>query len=310
MISLLPGDESIRERFKKASMDLDDLTYSELKKEVENFASSALDIKELNPFSFKENMLIGIKLMRSALNICSLVNDTHLVASSAYLILSIGVTAFNMNVESNIDFVVQEILDKQQDDDLTNACKNAQVDFGNASNFLCGIGFRKIVDHDISSLESHVPIDAGVDLLGNLVLIIQDRQNKTEGEFIIRPLAYPTKRLYMADVFGKWIRISEHLRQNSHSIQDYITFTISSIKWPEYFIRMEMGVWVAGKKGCPDGQADFKIVQIDEVNQGEPCYLLAPTVMKTKLLYAASKVRVCGESCIPNTNHFWMIEKC
>lgn len=46
MISLLPGDDSIREHFKKASMDLDDLSYSDLKKEVENFASFALDIKE------------------------------------------------------------------------------------------------------------------------------------------------------------------------------------------------------------------------------------------------------------------------
>lgn len=144
---------------------------------------------------------------------------------------------------------------------------------------------------------------------------VNEFKHLTAGEFIITPLAYPTKRLYMADVFGKWIRISENAETSQtkftfHS-KDYNTFTISSIKWPEYFIRMEMGgVWVAGKKGCPDGQADFKIVQIDEVNKGEPCYLLAPTVMKTKLLYAASKGRVCGESCIPNTNHFWMIEKC
>lgn len=64
-------------------------------------------------------MLIGIKLMRSALNIMCL-SKRHTPSSIVCnLFLSIGVNAFNMNVESTIDVVVQEILDKQQDDDLT-----------------------------------------------------------------------------------------------------------------------------------------------------------------------------------------------
>lgn len=68
---------------------------------------------------------------------------------------------------------------------------------------------------------------------------------------------------------------------------------------------MEMGgLWVAGKKGSPDDQAGFRIVQIEEECKGEILYLLAPNAMKNKLLYAASLGRVCGESCKPNENTF------
>ncbi|CAC5389213.1 unnamed protein product [Mytilus coruscus] len=400
---------------------------SELKKEIENFASAALEIKKSNNEDFSSNISIGIKLVRGAFTILSFLKGGLPVTTSAYLILSIGMAAFNMKEEPNIDNVAKDIIGQEKDQEMTNECEGAKLVFVSSTKFLCGIGVRKLATHEISSLSAHVSIDAGVNLLGKLMSIIVDLQNKTcqsnldsrktvqfnrlmkyvhmycclatlrkgvllhmytllhisdnspgiasgvkavldeqnaqdtsllefltrpkkenailsflfdpiqyeivekflglremkvnelkhltEGKFTIRPLAYPTKRLYMANVPGSWILVSEKA-ETSQTIfrfhaKYYNTFTISSLKWPEYFIRMEMGgVWVAGKKGCPDGQADFKIVQIAEKHHGETCYLLAPTDMKTKLLYAASVGRVCGESCKPNDKQFWMIEKC
>lgn len=425
LILLLPEGNVIRENYESASKAIDDMNSSDLKKEIENFVSAALEIKKSNNEDFSSNISIGVKLVRGAFKILSSLKDNP-VAASAYYILSIGMAAFNMKEEPNINNVTKGILGQEKDQEMTNECDGAKLVFISSTKFLCGIGVGKLASHEISSLSAHVPIDTGVSLLGKLASIITDLQTKTcrihldvrktlqferlmkyvhmycclailrkgvllhmytllhisdspgianglkavldeqnaqdtsllkfltkpnkenvilsfffdpiqyeivekflglremkenefkhltEGPFTIRPLAYPTKRMYMANVPGSFIRVSDNVEDSQTKFRFhakyYNTFTISSLRWPEYFIRMEMGgLWVAGKKGSPDGQADFKIVQVEDKNKEETYYLLAPTAMKTTFLYSAFIGRVCGESCKPNNNQFWMIEKC
>lgn len=427
LISLLPEDSGIRRHMQSSLMALVYMHSSKLKTEIENFASAAVEIMKSDNEDFGFNIKTGIKLVRGACMILSLLNVGNPVASCAHLILSIGMAAFNMKEEPNIDCVVKSILGQEKDQEMTNECEGARSVLVSSTKFLCGIGIRELAPHEISSLSANVPINAGVNLIGKLASIIKDlliktcqiyfngRKQKyfdglmkhvnmycclatlrkgvllhmyallhvsdnspgiangvkavldeqnaqdtlllefltkptkencilsflfdpikhetvekflglnemkvnelkhlTEGEYTFRSLAYPKKRLYMANVPGSLVLLSEtadpsQTKFKCHA-QEFNTFTISSLKWPEYFIRMEMsGLWVAGKNGSPDDQADFKIVQVEDKNKGETYYLLAPTAMKTRFMYAAFKGRVCGERCTPKDNQFWMIEKC
>lgn len=152
---------------------------SKLKTEIENFASAAVEIMKSDNEDFGFNIKTGIKLVRGACMILSLLNVGNPVASCAHLILSIGMAAFNMKEEPNIDCVVKSILGQEKDQEMTNECEGARSVLVSSTKFLCGIGIRELAPHEISSLSANVPINAGVNLIGKLASIIKDLLIKT-----------------------------------------------------------------------------------------------------------------------------------
>lgn len=417
-----PQAATLREYFTKASMTFDDLNSSKLKEDVENFASAVIEIRMINASEVINNVTFGIKLIRSAFVILSLIKGKNPVTTCAYLILSIGMESLNMIGKTTVTMLV-DMLEQQNEKELINECKSVKEGFVYAANVLCGFGIRQLTESDQSTALS-VVLELGVDLLNRLNFIIHDLKNKTclkyvdgrkypeferlmnlvkmycilatlrksvllhvyallniieeipiwlgkvktlldeqyakdttllkfltkpqkenvilsflfdpynhllvqnclcvseisdlkyltKGEFVIRPYAYPTHFLYMADVPGSWILISERAVTTQTKFKFHAkkenTFTISSLKWPEYFIRMEMdGLWVAGNKTNHDKHEEFKIVRMEDEKTREISFVLATSGMNTKFLCAASVGRVCGDSCKPNDYHFWIIEK-
>ncbi|CAC5395701.1 unnamed protein product [Mytilus coruscus] len=238
-ISLLPEGNAIRGYLESASMAIVDMNSSELKIEIESFASAA-----------------------------------------------IGMAAFNMKEEPNINNVAKGILGLEKDQEMTNEYEGAKLVF---------VSFPEMMEEFISLLPEGNAIRGYLESASMAIVDMNSSELKIEIESFasaaIGMAAFNMKEEPNINNVAKGIL---GLEKDQEMTNEYEGAKLS----------------VAGRKGSPDGQADFKIVQVADKNKGETYYLLAPTVMKTTLLYAAFKGHVCGESCKPNDNQFWMIEKC
>lgn len=81
-------------------MSFADIHSSRLKMEIENFASTTLEIRKSYKDEFNSNMSSGFKLVRGAFMILSSLKDARIFAMGAYCILSIGMAIFNLKEET------------------------------------------------------------------------------------------------------------------------------------------------------------------------------------------------------------------